>query len=81
MEPDQLAEADDIDSLVDFLRSWDVPKESIRKSLKILCLRSYAELERSGSSEPSPVDCDLVPGELALDILDEEAEVRKKLSK
>ena len=80
-EPDQLAEADDIDSLADFLRSWDVPEESIRKSLKILCLRSYAELERSDTTEPIPVDCDLVPGELAPDNLDEEAEVRKKLSK
>ena len=80
-EPDQLAEADDIDSLADFLRSWDVPEESIRKSLKILCLRSYAELERSDSPEIIPVDCDLVPGELALDNLDEDAEVRKKLSK
>ena len=67
--------------LQDFLRSWDVPEESIRKSLKILCLRSYAELERSDSPEPIPVDCDLVPGELALDNLDEEAEARKKLSK
>ena len=80
-EPDQLAEADDIDSLADFLRSWDVPEESIRKSLKILCLRSYADLERSDSVEPIPADCDLVPDELALDNLDEEAEARKKLSK
>ena len=80
-EPDQLAEADDIDSLADFLRTWDVPEESIRKSLKILCLRSYADLERSHSPEPSPVDFDLAPGELALDNLDEEAEERKKLSK
>ena len=68
-EPDQLAEADDLDSLADFLRSWDVPEEPIRKS------------QRSDSLEPIPVDCDLVPGELAPDNLDEEAEVRKKLSK
>ena len=80
-EPDQLAEADDIDSLADFLRSWDVPEESIRKSLKILCLRSYAELERSDSPEPIPVDCDLVPDELALDNHDEDAELQNKLSK
>ena len=73
-EPDQLAESDDIDSLADFLRSC-------RKSLKILCLRSYADLERSDSIEPVPTDCDIVPEELALDDLDEEAEVRKKLSK
>ena len=63
------------------MRSWDVPEESIRKSLKILCLRSYAELKRSDSAEPIPVDCDLVAGELAPDNLDEGAEVRKKLSK
>ena len=30
-----LAESDDLDSLADFLRSWDVPEVSIRKSLKI----------------------------------------------
>ena len=80
-EPDQLAEADDIDSLADFLRTWDVPEESIRKSLNILCLRSYAELERSDSPETIPVDFDLVPGELALDILDQEAEDQNKLPK
>ena len=50
-EPDQLAEADDIDSLGDFMRTWDVPEESIRKSQKILCLRSYADLEMSDSPE------------------------------
>ena len=65
-ELDQLAEADDIDSLGDFLRSWEVPEESIRRSQKILCLRSYADLERSDSPKPTPVDFDLVPGELAL---------------
>ena len=79
-EPDQLAEADDIDSLADFLRTWDVPEESIRKSQKILCLRSYADLERSDSHEPVPFDCDLISGELAPDNVDEEAELRKKLS-
>ena len=80
-EPDQLAEADDIDSLANFLRNWDVPEESIRESQKILCVRSYADLEMSDSPEPSPADFDLVPGELALDNLVEEAEERKKLSK
>ena len=80
-EPDQLAEADDIDSLADFLRSWVVPEESVRKSLKILCLRSYADLERPASVEPIPADCDVVPCELSLDELDEKAEVQKKLSK
>ena len=81
LEPDQLAESDDIDALADFLRSWDVPEESIRKSLKILCLRSYADLERPDSVEPIPADCDVVPCELLLDDFDEKAEVQKKLSK
>ena len=44
-------------------------------------MRSYADLERSNSPKPIPVDCDLVPGELALDNLDEEAELQNKLSK
>ena len=80
-EPDQLAEADDIDSLADFLRSWDVPEESVRKSQKILCLRSYADLDRSEPFELVPADCDLVSGELALDDHDEVAESNYKLSK
>ena len=80
-DPDQLAESDDLDCLADFLRSWDVPEASIRKSLQILGLRSYADLQRSDFVEPAPADCDVASGELALDIMDEEAEVRKKLSK
>ena len=80
-DPDQLAESDDLDCLADFLRSWEVPESSIRKSLQILSLRSYADLQRSDFVEPAPADCDVAPGELALDILDEDAEVRKKLIK
>ena len=80
-DPDQLAESDDLDCLADFLRSWDVPDPSIRKSLQILGLRSYSDLQRSEFIEPVPVDCDVAPCELSLDILDEEAEVRKKVSK
>ena len=80
-DPDQLAESDDLDCLADFLRSWDVPESSIRKSLQILGLRSYADLQRSDFVEPVPADCDVAPCELSLDILDEEAEGRKKVSK
>ena len=80
-DPDQLAESDDLDCLADFLRSWDVPETSIRKSLQILGLRSYADLQRSDFAEPVPADCDAAPFELALDTLDEDAEDRKKLSK
>ena len=80
-EPDQLAESDDIDFIGDFLRTWEVPEESIRRSQKILCLRSYADLDRSDFPEPVPVDFDLIPGELALDNLDEDAELQNKLSK
>ena len=80
-DPDQLAESDDLDCLADFLRSWDVPESSIRKSLQILSLRSYADLQRSDFVEPAPAECDIAPGELALDPLDEDAEERKKLAK
>ena len=80
-DPDQLAEWDDLDCLADFLRTWDVPETSIRKSLQILGLRSYADLQRSDFAEPVPPDCDSAPFELALDTLDEDAENRKKLSK
>ena len=45
------------------------------------CLRSYADFERSDPFEPILVDCDLVPGDVVLDNLDEEVEARKKLSK
>ena len=49
---------------------------------KILAdFESDADLQRSDSIEPITADCDLAPDELALDILDEDAEARKKLSK
>ena len=57
-EFDQLAEADDIDALADFLKSWDVPQDSIRKSQEILFLRSYADLERPDPPAIAPVDSD-----------------------
>ena len=44
-------------------------------------MRSYTDLDRSDVPEPIPVDSDLIPGELALDNHDEEAELQSKLSK
>ena len=66
-EFDQLAEADDIDALADFLKTWDVPQDSIRKSQEILLLRSYADLERADPPAIAPVDSDFPVSELALD--------------
>ena len=60
-EPDQLAEADDIDSLGDFLRTWEVPEDSVRRSQKILCLRSYTDLDRSISLNLFPSTLILSP--------------------
>ena len=67
--------------MISIVSRISVPESSIRESLKILNLRSYADLRRSDFVEPAPADCVVAPGELALDILDEDAEARKKLSK
>ena len=67
--------------LRDFLRTWDSPRGLNSQDLRrFLCLRSYTDLDRSDSPEPIPVDCDLIPGELALDNHDEDAELQNKLS-
>ena len=62
-DSDQLAEADDIDDLGDFLRTWEVPKKSIFRTKKILCSRTFSDLERIISLEPSTVDSELAAGE------------------
>ena len=81
-EPDQLAEADDIDSLGDFLRTWEVPEDSVRRSQKMSMFALVCtDLERSDSPKPTTVDFDVIPGELALDNHDEDAELQNKLSK
>ena len=72
-EADPLAGAGDIDSLGDFLRASEVTEKSILRSQKILCSRSFSELERTVSPEPPAVDFVLASDEIALDDIDEEA--------
>ena len=76
-DADLLGEADDIDALGDFLRTWEVPEKSILRTKKILC----SHLERIISLEPSTVDFELAAGEIVLDDVDEEAAMKKNLAK
>ena len=63
-DADQLGEADDIDDLGDFLRNWEVLENSILRTKKILCSRTFSDLERVTSLEPSAVDSELAAGEI-----------------
>ena len=45
-DSDQLGEARDIDDLADFLRTWEIPEKSILRTKKILCSRTFSDLER-----------------------------------
>ena len=81
-EPDQLAEADDIDSLGDFLEDLGCSGGVHSQISEDFFVCDHTQISRGPTPlKPIPVDFDLVPSELALDNLDEEAEERKKLSK
>ena len=80
-DADQLGEADDIDDLGDFLTTWEVPEQSILRTKKILWSRTFSDLERVISLEPSTVDVELAAGEIVLDDIDEEAAVKKNLAR
>ena len=80
-DSDQLAEAGDIDDLADFLRTWEVPEKSILRTKKILCSRTFSDLESVISPEPSTVDSELAAGEIVLDDIDEELATKKMLAK
>ena len=80
-DTDQLGEADDIDDLSDFLRTWEVPEKSILRTEKILCSRTFSDLERNLSLELSRVGSELAAGETVLDENDEEAAMKRNLAK
>ena len=76
---DPLAEADDIDLLGQFLRSWDVLDEEVLRTKTLLVSRTFTDVQREDSSEVRAGDVDLFPGEpLADDILDETAAMNKE---
>ena len=78
---DPLAEADDVDALGVFLKSWEVPdKEILRKIL--LVSRTFSDVQRDDFSEVLVGDVELVPGELLPeDDLDEALAIKKKVEK
>ena len=66
-DPDPLVEADDIDALGVFLKTWDVPEKEVLRSKKILTSRTFSDVERDVSSEAPSGDIELVPGEIVVD--------------
>ena len=80
-DSDQLGEADDIDDLSDFLKTWEVPEKSILVTKTVLCSRTFSDLERIISLEPSTVDSELPVGEIVVDDIDEGVAMKKKLAK
>ena len=49
-EPDPLGEADDIDALGEFRKTWDVPQKDVLCSKKILTSRTFSDVEGGNSS-------------------------------
>ena len=80
-DSDQLAEAGDIDNPSDFLRTWEVLEKSILRTKKILCSRTFKDLERIISLEPSTVNSELAAGEVVLADIDEELAMKKLQAK
>ena len=66
-EPDPLGEADDIDALGEFLKTWDVPEKEVLRSKKILTSRTFSDVERRDPSGAPSGDVELVPGEILVD--------------
>ena len=63
------------------MRTWEAPEKSILRTKKILCSRTFSDLERVISIEPSPVDAELASGDIVLDDIDEELAMKKMLAK
>ena len=80
-EVDPLAEADDIDGLGNFLKSWEVPDQEVLRVKTLLASRTFTDVVRDDSPDVPVVQFDLAPEELAPDEnLDEELSMKKKAS-
>ena len=78
-EPDPLGEANEKDSLGEFLKTWDVPEKEVLRSKKVLTTRTFSDVERTDPSATPKIDIELVAGEIHVDDeLDEELAMKKK---
>ena len=79
---DPLGEADDIDALGNFLKSWDVPDKEILRVKTLLVSRTFTDVQRDDTMEAPSVQVELDSGELAPDVdFNEELSMTKKASK
>ena len=63
-EPDPLAEADDIDGLGNFLKSWEVPDQEVLLVKTLLVSRTFTDVARDDTPEVPTVQFELAPEEL-----------------
>ena len=77
---DPLAEADDIDALGVFLKSWEVPDQEILRVKTLLVDRSFTDEQRDDTTEVLGSEVELAPDELIPDE-DLDEKVLKKASK
>ena len=64
---DPLAEADDIDALGVFLKSWEVPDQEILRVKTLLVDRSFTDVQRDDTTEVLGSQVELAPDELIPD--------------
>ena len=60
-EPDPLAEADDIDGLGNFLKSWEVPDQEVLRVKTLLVSRTFTDVARDDTPEVPTVQFELAP--------------------
>ena len=81
-EHDPLAEADDLDALGTFFKSWDVADEEILRTKTLLVSRTFLDVPREDCSDSAAAPVNLIPGEFMPDeSLDETLAAKEKLSK
>ena len=78
-EHDPLAEANDLDALGTFLKSWDVPDEEILRTKTLLVSRTFLAVPREDYSDSSAAPVNMVPGEFVpVESLDETLAAKEK---
>ena len=79
IEHDPLAEADDLDALGTFLKSWDVTDDEVLRTKTLLVSRTFMNVQREDIPDSPAGHVDSVPGEFMPDESLDEA--KEKLTK